>query len=541
MRKHSSIIACILAFLMLFATACTGSSQSPSSADGAERKKELVVAISGDGQMDRFDAASYNGPHPIYKMIYEGFVEDGGAKGILPSLATEWSVAEDGRTYTFKLRQGVKFSDGTDFDADAVIFNLKRWVNNKLHAALTSVNVDSMEAVDKYTVKIVFKNQAYPILTELTFPRPVRFLSPSSIQAVEGDPMGKFTKPVGTGPWMLESYKKDQEFVLVPNPYYWGGKPKLDRIVFKVIPDGQARIMALQSGEVDIIGGDLLGKIPLDSIEALKKDSSITVYNDQTMSSQFIIFNQDNPVFQDKNVRLAFNYAINKESMVSKLLNGIGQAADGLNQYSVPYVTKENNQWYGYDKPKAKQLLEQAGFKDTNGDGIVEKDGKPLEISFVLTTDMFPEWKPMCEFIQSELLGIGVKANLNVLDANAYADAQVKSRKFDILIQRTSSDSWLPHSDLLQFFTIFNANNKARVWYDERLVESINETLQTMDEKKRQENYDKVFQIMHDEVVCIPLYYPVTTFAVSSRVQGFKTGVNGYAPIEWSQLDMAAN
>ncbi|MCH3963771.1 MAG: nickel ABC transporter substrate-binding protein [Clostridium sp.] len=539
MRKIKSYI--ILSILCIF-TLLISSCSSKEEAVQKQQKKEIIVAIAGDGQMNKLDAATYNGPHPIYKMIYEGLVEDAGTKGIQPQLATEWHIADDGRTYTFKLRKGVKFSDGTDFDSNAVIFNLKRWVNNQRYASLTAVNVTKMEAVDKYTVKIVFKDKAYPILTELSYPRPVRFLSPKSIQKIEGNPAGKFIKPVGTGPWMLESYTRDKEFSLVPNPYYWGEKPKIDRIVFKVIPDGQARVMALQSGEVDIIGGELLGKVPLDSINTLKSDKNFKIYNSETRMSEFITFNYDNSNLQDKNVRLAINYAIDKSSMVDKLLNGIGKPAEGLFQNGVPYVTKQNSKGYGYDSKRSKELLAQSGYKDGNGDGIVEKDGKPLEFNMVLSTDAFPEWKSMSEFIQSQLSAVGIKVNLNTVDSNTLTDIAMNTRKFDLLMQRTSSDSWVPHSDLKQdFIKTGTTNNKARVWYNEKLEKNINSALESMDEKIRQENYDRVFKFIHDEAICAPLYYPETTFAVSSKVIGFKTGVNSYDPIQWSKLDIAEN
>lgn len=208
---------------------------------------------------------------------------------------------------------------------------------------------------------------------------------------------------------MFESYEKDQEFTLVPNPYYWGEKPKIDRIRFKVITDGQARLMALKSGEIDILGGDLIGKIPMESIVDLRDNSDFTLYTAPTLCSHFMYFNQSNEWFQDKNVRLAFNHAINKESMVKNLFNEIGAPADGLYQKETPYATEENNYSYEYNMEKANNYLKEAGFADTNGDGIVEKDGKDFEIKLVLTAEEFPEWKSMAEYIQAQLLAIGVK------------------------------------------------------------------------------------------------------------------------------------
>lgn len=519
----------VLCILFAFLTACGGETKETS------KENEVVIAMYRDGELNKLDAASYNGPHILFKLIYEGLVEDGGKDGIQPQLATDWKIDDDGKTYTFTLRDDVKFSDGTEFDADAVIFNLKRWVNDQRHSSLTSVNVESMEAIDDHTVKMVFKDKAYPILTELSYPRPVRFLSPDSIENDD------FTMPVGTGPWMVEDYKKDQEFTLVPNPHYWGEKPNIDKLVFKVISDEQARVMALQSGEVDIIGGDLIGRIPLESVESLENDPNVSVYHTDTMSSYFIGFNQDNPIFQDKKVRLAFNYAINKESMVNNLLNGIGAPAKGLFQPSVPYVTAENNEAYDYDPEKAKALLKEAGFEDTDGDGIIEKDGNPIDIELVLSTDEFPEWKTMAEFVQSELKDIGVNVRLNTVDLNTYTDIGFGSRKYDLLLQRTASDSWVPHSELRQLFTKMSTNNKAKVWYDEELEGYIDKTLLSMDEDTRQKNYDKIFNFFHDEVVAIPLYYPETIYAVNNRIEKFKPGVNAYAPIEWDQLKIADN
>ena len=534
MRKNYllSIIVLLMCGSLLFA----GCGKSDSA--GKEQKaKEIVVAIYRDGAIDKLDASSYNGPHFLYKMIYDGLVEDGGAGKILPQLATSWEISPDGKTYTFKLRQGVKFSDGTDFNAQAVIFNMKRWVNNDRHAILSSVNVESMEALDDHTVKIVFKNGAYPILTELTYPRPVRFLSPAAVAA--GNEGEKFTKPVGTGPWMVESYTKEHEFTLVPNPYYWGEKPKVSKITFKVITDAQARALALQSGEIDILGGDLIGKIPMENLLELKKSGKFGIFTTGTMCSHFIAFNQKVDAFTDKNVRLAMNYAINKPSIATNLFDNIGAGANGLYQSGVPYTTADNNFGFANDKEKAKQLLEAAGYKDTDGDGIREKNGKKLEFNFVLSTGEFPEWKQMAEYVQSEYAAVGIKVNLNILDKNGYEDATMNTKAFDLALMRTASDSWMPHGSLLELFSVLASSKAAKAWYDQDLYSNIITTLNSLDPAERQKNYDKVLKMISEEALTIPLYYPITSFAVNTdKIQGFEIGVNSYAPVEWQKLNV---
>ena len=139
----------ILAALLCMATLLSACGKNVDGQDTSENKeKEITVAIYKDGAMGELDAATYNGPHFLYKMIYEGFVEDNGDGTLTPVLATNWDISDDGKTYTYHLRRGVKFSDGTDFNAEAVEFNLKRWINNGRFSSLTSYAVDNIEIID---------------------------------------------------------------------------------------------------------------------------------------------------------------------------------------------------------------------------------------------------------------------------------------------------------------------------------------------------------------------------------------------------------
>lgn len=193
--KKRTIFTALAGLMVLILTlgmlsGCGNNTENTSQSD-TDTGKEITIAIYRDGDMNELDAASYNGPHVIYKMIYEGFVEDGGKDGIQSLLATSWDISEDGKTYTFHLREGVTFTDGTPFNAEAVCFNMKRWTNNDRHSSLSSYKVESCTALDENTVQVQFAAGAYPILEEMTYPRPVRFLSPSSITKVDGDIMGE--------------------------------------------------------------------------------------------------------------------------------------------------------------------------------------------------------------------------------------------------------------------------------------------------------------------------------------------------------------
>ncbi|MCR4435106.1 MAG: nickel ABC transporter substrate-binding protein [Clostridiales bacterium] len=537
-KEQKRAVALIFLLLAAFTAGCSGTAsdtQQPGTGQSAN-DKQLVVAVSTDVGVDQLDAASYKGLIQAYPMIYDGLVEYGEKGEILPSLAESWDISEDGKVYTFHLRKGVKFSDGTDFNAEAAKFSMERWYGDPANSSLNVSNaLKSVEAVDPYTLKLTFDKAYYPFLSELTYPRPVRIISPSAVEP-KGDVKGKFVKPIGTGAWMVESYTKDQQAVLVPNPNYWSKKPNLSKIVLKVIPDPQSRVMALKSGEVDFSGGTM-GKIPLESIPTIKNSDTLKMESTSSTTSYFLVFNYQNPLLQDIHVRKAINLALNKKSMVDNLLGGVGKPAQGLFQFTVPYVTEANNQWYEYDQAQAKDLLEKAGYKDTNGDGILEKDGKPLELNLVLQNQEYPEWKTMCEFTQAQLQEIGIKLNLQMLESNAYYDALWTNRQYDLIIYRTYSDSWNPHGFLMGLFHK-TKDGAAVAWSDSELEKLIDQVMPLMDENERQKKYDEIFALMYQKAVCAPLYYPDEIFVFNKKVSGFAFGTNSYSPVKWEELDV---
>ncbi|WP_246552706.1 nickel ABC transporter substrate-binding protein [Paenibacillus tritici] len=497
--------------------------------------KTLTVAISADAGIDQLDAGAYKGSMNVHAMIYDGLVEYGEKGEILPSLAESWDISEDGKSYTFHLRQGVKFSDGTEFNADAVKFSFERWIKDPANSLNVATAMESLVVVDEHTITLNFNKAYYPFLTELSFARPVRMISPSAVEPA-GDINGTFVKAVGTGAWMAESYTTDQEAVLVRNPNYWGEMPKLSKIIMKVIPDPQSRVLALQSGDVELAGGQL-GKIPIESVPVIEADSSLSLQIAPGTNSHFMIFNYHTPALQDLNIRKAINLAMNKKSIVNDLMNGIGQEAKGLFPLTVPYVTESNHTWYGYDKQEAKELLAAAGYKDSDGDGIAEKGGIPLELNFVLQQAEYPEWKSISELIQSELREIGIAVNLQVLEPNAYYDALWTSKAYDLILYRTYDDAYNPHAFLLSLFHQ-TPEAPAVVWSDAELEAQIDTAVGSTDLQERQNAYDSIFSRMYEEAMFAAIYFPDELLAVNQRVTGFKPGHTTYSPIYWNQLDI---
>ncbi|OPY51554.1 MAG: putative ABC transporter periplasmic-binding protein [Methanosaeta sp. PtaU1.Bin060] len=538
--KRLDILAVCLILSGIF-LGCTGSLAAPTESEMA-RDQELTATYPTDIMANKLDASSYKGAITVYPMIYDALVNYGEGGKIEPGLAKSWEVEDDGgkMVITFHLRDGVKFSDGTPFNADAVKFSLERAkILNPKDTTPVLQKLDEIEIVDDYTVKLIYDSYLYPILKQLTFPRPIRIMSPTAVSP-EGDPNGAFVKPIGTGMWVIGDYVQDQYAVLTRNPYYWGEKPILEKITFKVIPDAQTRALALQSGDVELIGGKI-GRILPETVPVLESDKNIVVERELGTESYYLVFKYNKYPFNDTLVRKAVNFAIDKDNMVSVV--GIGEPAKGFFAPTVNYVTDENSYNYPYDVDEAKRLLAEAGWMDTDGDGILEKDGKKFEVDLIYQVVDYPEWGRMCELIQEDLRKVGIKVNLLNLESAAFYERLWTTRDFDLMIYMTYSSEWSPEGMLTLQFTYpsptlhaTSRDDEAVTFGNPKLNELINEVMTTRVEDKRQSLYDQIFKEIYDEAACVPLYYCEKVFAMNSHVKGFEFGASEYDPVKWGRL-----
>ncbi|MBM7624401.1 nickel ABC transporter substrate-binding protein [Sporohalobacter salinus] len=526
----------ILVLILVFSLSMTAGAWWLLGEDNKEESaaKRITIASSSDLGLDKLDAASYEGSMQSYPLVYDALVEYDKNGKIVPSLAKSWEISSDGKVYTFHLRKGVKFSDGTPFNAEAVKFSVKRWANKDEHSWLkVAKNLNKVEVVDKYTVKLHFSESYHRTLAELSYPRPLRIMSPAAVDP-KGDPEGKFVKPVGTGPWMVKEYVEDQKGVFIKNQNYWGEEPKEDKLVIKVIPEPQTRVLALQGKEVDLSGGQM-GSIPLGSMDVFEQEDNLEIKSTDSTTSYFLIFNNKRDIFKKTNIRRALNYAINKDNIAEKLFNGRGKPAKGLFQFTVPYVTEENNKGYEYNPEKAKNLLKNSGWTDSNNDGILDKNGRSFKISLLFQVEEFPEWKPICEIIQSDLSKVGIDVELKILEKAAYYDALWENKNYDLVMYRTYSDAWNPYGFLTSLFHASNGES-AVAYGDERLDLLIDKIETAENDEKRQKIYDKIFNLMHDKAVCIPVYYPEKIFIKNLKIKGFEFGNTTYRPVIWKNL-----
>lgn len=485
----------------------------------ADANQEFVIASGND--IGELNPHNYRSSFIALDMVYEPLVRYEADGTLSPALAEEWSISEDGLTWTFKLRQGVVFHDGEPFNSAAVKWNLEHWVQTDDHSWLpTATRVESIETPDDYTVILQMNTFYYPAFQDLALVRPVRFLSPKAVDA-----NGEFIAAIGTGPWKLESYIPQQQAVFVSNENYWGEKSSLEKVVFEVIPDAQTRIAALLSGEVDLVGGDYIGGVSLESLPVLRRNPDVQVIVEPGTNSYILHPNYKHELFDDVRVRRAFNYAIDRQAISDAIFSGVGQPAQGLFPDSIPYVNYTDTGLYHYNAELANSLLDEAGWIIAS-DGVREKDGQRLEISMVLDGAMFPQAKSMAQVIQSQLKDVGVDVKIQVLDYGGWLEAY-GSGNYDLLMHITWGAPYDPHSSLNGMF--YSKTSGGTVFFTTPELDSLIESvLAEKDETQRQVLFNKIWQILDEQAVAIPLVYSSRVYAVRSEVAGFRLGGTEY-------------
>ena len=525
MRKKRLLkVTTVMAIICAMAFGLMGCKDNKETKKTSADSKTVTAMMSGDIKPEAADTVDTSATViKFYELVYDPLVRYGKDGKIEPALAESYDISEDGTVYTFKLRKGVKFSNGEDFNADSVLFNTDRW-DDKIRSNFSAKLLD-VKKLDDYTVQFTFEKAAYPILIEFTYPRPFRMLAKASI-----DSDGKFKEPIGTGQWMVKDYKSGSEVTLVPNPNYWGEKPSFEKLVIKEVKDGQARTMALQSREADLS----LADIPSEDMKKIEEDKELATLKEESTQSFFLAINYDNPALQDVKVRQALNYATNKDSLVKELINNDGVPAKGVFSNKVPYVSEENSPGYAYDIKKAKELLKEAGYKE-NKDGILEKDGKALSLKLVFQTGEYANWKTICQYLKSEYKKIGVDIQLEEKEVSAYYDVIWKNRNYDLIIYRSYEDSWNPHGFLNSVFRNSD-QSKGIFWSDDKLTEMINDVLATYKEDERPAKYDAIFKYMNDEAITIPLYYPNRMITYNKRLGELKLAATVYQDVIWNTI-----
>ncbi len=342
--------------------------------------------------------------------LYDGLVRyRSGTLEVEPALAQSWRISDDGTVYTFRLRAGVTFHDGTPFNADAVKFNFDRMLDDShphhdtgpFPLAFFFSAVKSTEVLDDLTVRFTLREPYAPFLSNLAYPTGL-LVSPAAVQA-HGVDYGR--APSGTGPFRFRLWETNRQVAVERNPDYWDGAPSLSGIVFRPITDANARLSEMLSGNIDI-----MVEVPPDTVALFRDDPRFAVYEQAGPHLWFLILNLREPPFDDVRMRRAVNHAINRWSLVEDVLQGTATVATGPMPAAFEWAYNAELAPYAYDPERARALITEAGY----GDGA--------EVVFYVTEGGSGMLDPvaMGTAIQADLAQVGITARIETYEWNTF-------------------------------------------------------------------------------------------------------------------------
>ncbi|MCR8925542.1 ABC transporter substrate-binding protein [Priestia megaterium] len=497
MRKRISLLCLTLAAIGLLA-AC-----SSNSASTEEKSKKKSLTFVSNFPSDTLD------PQLNYTTVRAGIAETlvkvNEQLQTEPWLSEKWKTEDDGTTWVFEIRDGITFQNGKDLNAEAVKHSLERTIKES-EAMKSALKIKEIKA----SGQILTITTTEPLAT-----LPSELVHPNTA-IIDVDAPDTKSKPVGTGPFKVASFKPDNEMKVKKYKEYWGGEPKLDEVVLTFNDDENARTSALQSGEADIVY-----RPAIESLNTLKKDSSIVVDVQPSLRNQMLFYNSRQEAFKDKNVRKAFDVLLNPKDVVGTALAGQGSPANGPFLKSLDFSNDQKTKIYG--PSEAQTYLEKAGYILKDGKAI--KNGKQL--SFKLVTYPYrPELPLMSQMLQSEAKKIGVK--IDIQQVENMDEYMTTKNDWGIV---TYSLVTAPRGDAGYFFNAlymeggaFNVGH----FHEPALTSIINKLNKTVDQKQRNELARKAGEIAEKETLHSSIVHPNNFVAYRDNVKNWVTTKSEY-------------
>lgn len=418
-KALSSIFSALICLALLAGCGSNATDTAGKPLADAAGKKSLTIAQNANFAAG-FAASAMSYECTFYATNwYDTLVEQKDGE-FVPSLATDWKVSDDGLTYTFHLRNDVKFSDGTAFNAASVKLyydNMRPYLGGSPNYGLLDVYTTEITADSEFTVSFHLSKRYFGVLKDLTMVHPRGIMSAAAFHedgSLNTDYL--MNNSAGTGPYMFESVNETAtEYVFVRNPHYWDEKPDVDSFTVKIIPD--SKVAAMQAGEVDFI----MGSATLDAssyMELSSRDGFSGALSDLPCATEFIALNSEIAPFDDLNIRTAIQMGIDKEAIVENLHSGLKTVATSVLSNRLPYCGSVSAVTPSYDPDAAESMLDAAGYLDSDGDGYREMNGQKL--SFKITYPSTGEYDKTILAVQSYMQKLGIEITTNPIDLMAY-------------------------------------------------------------------------------------------------------------------------
>ncbi|TET85456.1 MAG: ABC transporter substrate-binding protein [Anaerolineales bacterium] len=518
--------------------------------------KTFVFGRGGDSvQLDPSivtDGESFRVTGQVLEPLYQ---YEPGKTTPIPALATGCTANVDSTEWTCVLREGVKFHDGTDFNADAVIFNFDRWKfsDNPLHFESQVFEyyeymwfgfdddsvITAVEKVDEFTVKFVLGAPLAPFLANLAMDM-FAISSPAALEAAGEDYGTPAAGAVGTGPFMFVEWIEGDHITIAANADYWGGAPTVSEVIFRVIPDDSARFLALKAG--DIQG---LEQAVVEDLASAEADPDLYVLTRPALNTGYLAFNYKITEFNDKNVRLAIYHAINRPGLIENFYGAYGEPAE---TFLPPLIWGKNTDItaYAYDPDLAKQYLADAGFPDgltevTVAEDVVDAEGTvlytagekiPLTLYYMpVTRFYYPSPEEIGTAMAADLANAGIVANLELAgDWSTYLGLRRNGHLLGLYMLGWGGDNGDPDNFHNYFFGGLSSADEVKEpdgregWYANQAVASmLYEAAINPNQAERSELYQQVEQLLYDDVARIWIAHNNTPLIFSVTVSGYVT------------------
>jgi peptide/nickel transport system substrate-binding protein len=479
-----------------------------------ERNPNTFVESSlGDARRLNPVIANDNASGSINDLVFNGLVKYDKDIRLVGDLAKRWEVSNDGKTITFYLRQDVKWHDGVEFTAEDCLFTYQKLIDPSVATPYSSsyMDVHKAEVVGKYIFRVTYKEPFSPALESWGMG-----ILPKHILIGKDINTDAFNRnPIGTGPFKFKTWVAGQKIVLDANDTYFEGRPNIDQVIYRIIPDSTTMFQELLSGGVDMMVLNPLQYLRKSETRRIKENYLKFRYPANAYT--YMGYNLNNPLFSEIRVRQALSYAIDRQSIIDGILLGIGRICTG--PYSdVSWAYNPYAKRYDYDPELARRILHDAGWKASETSGVLEKDGRPFRFT-IMTNQGNNERIRTAEIIQQNFKKVGIEVNIRVMEWQAFLE-QIDKRSFDAIILGWGMgrdpdiyDIWHSSKTKKSEYNFIGYHNTE---VDRLLVEG----RRTFNMEKRKKIYYRVHAILAEEQPYAFLYVPDATPIVHKRFKG---------------------
>jgi peptide/nickel transport system substrate-binding protein len=460
----------------------------------------------------------------IAPLIYSSLLQVDEKGRLVPDLAQSWSQP-DARTYRFRLRKGVYFHNGREVTAEDVRATFT-FIMDPLQSSPRRGSYESVrriKVIDRYTVQFMLRD------VYVSFPYALTVgICP------QGSPGGLKAPPVGSGPFLLQRWRSGEELVLVANPRYFGGRPRLDWIRFRVLANTTTRLLEMKKGEVDL----LQNCVPAYAVKFMQRIPGVQVLQEQGITYQYLGYNLSDPILRHKEVRQAISHAIDREAIIAHTLKGLARKADGVILSPLHWAYEGDIQRYAYDPQRARELLDTAGFPDPDGDGPRMR----FSLSYKTSTDM--ESIEIAQIIKGYLQEVGIGLEVRSFEWGTFFNDITKGN-FQVYSLR-----WVGVVDPDIFYYLFhsssvppNGANRGQ-YHNPELDRLLEVSRRTVAQARRKELYSRIQKALTADAVYTSLWYRDNLVVIREGFRGFKIYTGGefksLQAVSWEGKDGAS-